>query len=411
MAEAIALRLEDTEARKLSWRSLGRNLSSISFAGEGSPEEAADLLKGQRLHVIVPTEKLLLTQVEIPTKNTQRLLQAVPYTLENDLTEEVDQLHFALGNRNPNQSTPVAVINEKSLLGWLDNIVSMGTQPLGFFPDTLCLPLIPSHWSIYLEPERALVRTGQSAGFSTEPENLQTLLEIALSEAPTPPEQMDIWVASNFDQPSALLLELEVLGIRLETVSDQAELTGLLADNLDAKQTLNLLQGKYKQVDRTTIQWRRWLPAIVVLGLLLVSNLALTLVEYMQYSGENQRLKAEIQQVFREALPETKRLVDPKVQMQQALRALNAAPQSGRHNFLKLLSGGAPAIMQSPGGEIENLSFRDGQLDIKLTINELQSLEKIKAAIEAKQFSVEIRSANATGKQVSAHLRISGEGS
>ncbi|MGD8908470.1 MAG: hypothetical protein PVI92_03915, partial [Chromatiales bacterium] len=78
--------------------------------------------------------------------------------------------------------------------------------------------------------------------------------------------------------------------------------------------------------------------------------------------------------------------------------------------FTALFAPSAAVISSSPETRLENISFRDGQLDLQLTIKELQALEKLKKSIEEKRLSVEIRTANASGNQVTSHLRISGEG-
>ncbi|PVV27151.1 MAG: type II secretion system protein GspL, partial [gamma proteobacterium symbiont of Ctena orbiculata] len=68
----------------------------------------------------------------------------------------------------------------------------------------------------------------------------------------------------------------------------------------------------------------------------------------------------------------------------------------------------ASVIKSSPNTTLESISFRDGKLDLQLTIKELQALENLKQTIEAKKLAVEIRSANATGNQVTSHIRITG---
>ncbi len=112
------------------------------------------------------------------------------------------------------------------------------------------------------------------------------------------------------------------------------DLTSFLAENLDEKHTLNLLQGEYQQIDRKAVQWRRWVPAAVVFTLLIGINIISSAIDYVRYKEQSYALNREIQRVFREAFPETKRIVDPKVQMEQQLRLLKGTNKSGQTDFL-----------------------------------------------------------------------------
>jgi general secretion pathway protein L len=90
---------------------------------------------------------------------------------------------------------------------------------------------------------------------------------------------------------------------------------------------------------------------------------------------------------------------------------MRGGKRGGSAQFGSLFVPAASVIKSSPDTQLENISFRDGKLDLQLTIKELQALERLKKAIEEKGLSVEIRTANATGSRVTSHLRISGKGS
>ena len=92
MADTIVVHLHDSQMSQVSWLQLGKNPPAQSPRGTGTLEEAAEQIRGWRLLVIAPACESLLTKVSIPSKNRQRLLQAIPYALENDLTEEIDLL-------------------------------------------------------------------------------------------------------------------------------------------------------------------------------------------------------------------------------------------------------------------------------------------------------------------------------
>lgn len=410
MADIILLQLMDMAGQQASWHPMGKSPALIAPKGEGTLKQAADALHGWRILVVAPAEEMLLTHVAIPTKNQQRLIQAIPFTLENELAEDLDQLHFVSGERGKNGNTPVVVIARDRLSDWLVQLKAVGLQTYGLYPDLLGLPLTAGHWSLFLHPGRVLVRTGIDSGFCIDPENLRELLTLAYDQADTPPEQLDLYQSSGFDMPGDLLDYLEQQLCPVQQHKSLGGLAPLLADNLHEKQAINLLQGQFKQIDKRAVQWRRWLPAAVVFGLLVCLSIVSSIVDYVRYGDDLTRLTAEIEQTFRQALPETKRVIDPKAQMEQYLRQLRSGQAAGGADFLGIIALPAAVIATRKESQLENISYRDGQLDLKITLKELPALEEIKKQIEAGHYTVEIRSANVSGDQVSAHLRITGGG-
>lgn len=401
MAETLVIHCHDLAGSRVGWLIRG-GLQILT--GEGSLEEAATLAKGRRVIALIPAAEALITQVTIPTRNRQRLLQAIPYALETELTQDVEQLHFAVGVTDPQNTTPVIVISRVRIEKWLSALEAQGIEPLALYLDLLCLPLAAESWSLLIDRDQLQIHNGRHQGFCADSENASELLQIALQQAgESAPDKLTLYRLT--DQALELPEGIEIAETPLD--ADDA-LIRLLAEGLDEKQRINLLQGDYAKVDKFTLQWKRWLPAAVLAGVALLLSLALNLLDYYRYDTQNRQLKQQIEQVFRQAFPEVKRIVDPKVQMEQQLKALRGGQKGGATRFASLFAPAAAVIEGSPDTRLENISFRDGQLDLQLTIKELQALEKLKQSIEEKRLNVEIRTANASGNQVVSHLRISG---
>jgi general secretion pathway protein L len=403
MAEILVIHCRDLAGTRVSWLVRG-GLQTLT--GEGNLEEVGKLAKGRRVLALIPATEALITQVTIPTRNRQRLSQAIPYALETELTQDVEQLHFAVGPSQEDNATPVIVVSRVRIEKWLNALDSHGIEPMGLYLDLLCLPLNPKSWSLLVDQDQLLVHNGPNQGFCADRENGAGLLQIALQQAAeSAPQKLTIYQLA--DQAPELPPEIESEFVALES---QESLVALLAQQLNEKDQINLLQSDYKKVDKFTLQWKRWLPAAVLAGVVLLFSLTLNLLDYYHYKQQNQNLKQQIEQVFRQAFPDIKRVVDPKVQMEQQLKVMRGGQRGNAAQFAALFIPAASVIKSSPATKLENISFRDGQLDLQLTIKELQALEKLKRTIEEKSLKVEIRTANASGNQVTSHLRISGRG-
>jgi general secretion pathway protein L len=401
MAETLVIHCWDLAGTQVSWLIRG-GLQVLT--GEGTLEEVGKLAKGRRVLALIPAAEALITQVAIPTRNRQRLLQAIPYALETELTQDVEQLHFAIGTTREDNTTPVIVSSRVRIEKWLNALDSHDIDPLGLYLDLLCLPLNPESWSLLAYQEQLLVLSGPNQGFCADWENSAELLQIGLQQAgESAPQKLTLYQLT--EQSIALPEGVESESVVLES---EESLVALLAKQLNEKDQINLLQGDYKKVDKFTMQWKRWLPAAALAGITLLFSLTLNLIDYYQYQRQSQDLKQQIEQVFRQAFPNIKRIVDPKAQMAQQLKAMQGGRKGSAAQFTSLFIPAAAVIKSSPDTQLENISFRDGQLDLQLTIKELQALEALKNAIEQKQLKVEIRTANASGNQVTSHLRIIG---
>jgi general secretion pathway protein L len=408
MAEILVVYWRDPADPLIGWRITG-GLQTLS--GAGSLSEVAELGRGRRTLVIIPASEVLITQVDIPTKNRQRLAQAIPFALETELTQEIEQLHFAISVTTGENRTPVVVVARDRVENWISQFESAGIEPLGIFVDLLCLPYAENHWSLYLDELNLLVRTGPYSGFGIDRAGGEEMLRVALQQSDdTAPACLDIFHLQDATPLSGLEALAPEMEIRPFILEDRKQLINLLADNLNEKQQINLLQGEYQRVDKMKLQWSRWLPAAILAGVTILLSLILNVSDYYRYQQQSTDIEGRIHQVFQQAFPNIKRIIDPKKQMEQELKAMRGGNSGNSAQFANLFVPAASVIQNSPNTRLENISFRDGKLDLQLTIKELQALEKLKKTMEQKALAVEIRTANASGDQVTSHLRISGEG-
>jgi general secretion pathway protein L len=409
MVELFILQCHDISCDQVSWCVKGTEVSEVS---QGTLADAAQQARGRRTLILIPASEVLITQVRIPTRNRQRLLQAIPFSLENELTEDIDDLHFAAGNINKDNITPVIIITKSKLEHWLECFESAGIEPLGLYVDALCLPREDDStcWSLYLDERFMLIHSQEHQGFSTDIINADLVFRLARQQAEeNPPQKLLLYQHQGVVNPldlNDLPPECEVI---TQAIAAQSQLTTLLSTGLNESKLVNLLQGDYLRVDKTTLKWKRWLP-VAILGLVVIGlSMAMTIKDYFYYDQQNIALKQEIESVFRQAFPNIKRIVDPRVQMEQELKKLQGSGRGGNMSqFADLFVPAAQIVHNSANTTLDNISFRNGKLDLQLIIKDLEALDNLKKTLEGKKLNVDIRSANATGNQVTSHLRISG---
>jgi general secretion pathway protein L len=357
--------------------------------------------------ILLPGIDVVLTYVDIPSKQWKRIVQAVPYALEEQLAEDVDNLHFALGKREPvSGDIAVAVIARAKMEAVLQQLSAISITPTKLLPDMLAVPQPEEGWGLLFLDEIVLVRTGLQAGFAIEPDCLSFVLQKALAEnEEMPPQEIVVYRGEEQIIP---LAELQALGIPiLEKVHEQGALAWL-AQGVAEKNTLNLLQNHYLPQDKIVTLLRPWRLTIGLLIFLGGLQFAKQWVEYQDLSLQRQRLNAQIEKVYRDTFPEARKIVNPRVQMEQKLKALRTQQHTASHGeqFLSILNKISIPLVRTPGFKLKHMNYRQSSFEIEFTVSNLQALEYLKQRLNRLSLTVEIQSATSRYKSVESRLRI-----
>jgi general secretion pathway protein L len=387
--------------RLIEWQILDSNLVPVAQAASGTLDEATELAPHRKVICLVPGEEILLLNVNIATRSRQQLIKAIPFTLEEDLADDIETLHFAPGARQADGKHPVAIVSRALMDALCSDLSAANILPAAIIPEPLSLPLPPSGWSLLVEDTRVVLRHAEYKGLALEKDNLNEWLNRVFSELDVKPELIRIYRCdTNPEKP--LVFELPV-----EQQEYYETPLKVLSTGLDEKHSINLLQGDYKTDTGIGKLLRPWRFAAVLLGIWLGLQLSSASVEFWRMLHEHDALQARIEKLFRDTFPEVKRIVNPRVQMEQRLKALLGAQQdTGNTGFLALLNASGQAIKTFQGIRIDTFNYRQGKLVISLQANDFQSLEKVKQRLQKDGFIVDIESADTSGKRVEARLRI-----
>jgi len=151
------------------WAGLDDKKGTVVDSGElASLDNAkANLPKGIKTVVgVAPAEAIALRSVEVPSKRRAQVEAAVPYALEESLSEDVEDLHFSIMGWSPGKSARVAVVNKKMLASWITALTDAGLRVDAIVPEQKLIPLHPdSEVTIArTSPNRICIREGENSG-------------------------------------------------------------------------------------------------------------------------------------------------------------------------------------------------------------------------------------------------------
>src|SRR5687768_2774709 len=81
--------------------------------------DLAVLAAGRQVALVAPAADVALFSVPLPAGNEARLQQLAPFALEEQVSEDLDQLHFAVGARDGAGQVAVAVASRERMQYWL----------------------------------------------------------------------------------------------------------------------------------------------------------------------------------------------------------------------------------------------------------------------------------------------------
>jgi general secretion pathway protein L len=402
MRNTLLIRTGQGQDGSCEWLPLDDAGQPVGRVRSGDLSAAAAEANGLRVVVLVPGIDCLLTQATIPGRNRQKLLRAVPFALEEQLIEDVENSHFSLGPALPGGRYPVVVIATRRIDAILDACRSAGLDVYQLVPDLLAVPCTGDAVCVVIDGDLALVRTGPYSGFVVETENLGLLLAAKEQEEDSLARPVAIHIPTG-----DVLPDLGEAATTAEISRYEGSALMLFSQGMGGG-IIDLLQGVYSRNQEWGKLWRPWrATAALLLAGVLLSNIV-TGVDYFRLRNEREELNARMQSVFMESFPGTRRVVDPRVQMQQQLEQLQRRAGSGGR-FLTLLARSADVLRTAKEIEIAGASYRAGRLDVDLTADNLQVLDQLKQSLSAHGLVVEIQSAAAdAGQRVKSRLRIQG---
>ncbi len=398
MTKRLIIYLHSIEPQQLSWL-LTENGVTLQSVLRGSLAEIPPSLKQHDTTVFVPAQDILLTQTTLPKMSQQRLMQALPFALEEQLVDDVNSLHFAIAHPPQNGNTFVAVTSRKKMDDWLTLLKQYDIIPIELYSAVFASPYAGKNWSLSVLPEIGLVRLTQYDGFAAEHNNVNVLLELALKETVEKPDALQIYTMSASSE-----MKITALPTHQTSLTEQAWLEKL-PGWLDAQPGINLLQGTYRAKHKTAETKKIWLTASVLtlawIGLLFFSHL----VSFFILAHKAKHLETAIHVIYKKNFPEATSVVAPRERMQNKLTTLTN--QANKNYFLVLLARSSHELAAASHIQLKSMDFRDNQLNLELVADKFDDLDRLTKSFLQQNLHVKQQNAAIAGTKVKANLVIS----
>lgn len=365
---------------------------------------AASLVQDRKVIILLPAENLFITAVSIQTRNNRQLEKAIPYALEDDLTEDIENLHFAVGKRADNGQTPVMVVAKV----YLDNLIAAFNK-INILPDIITADIFglacrPHQWTLCMDKKRLLARTGKWSGFGCAGDIVTDFMQAAVSEAQSRPQT--IAVHRHPDETLTSFRQFDHVYYHYDDFWSPSVFTQGFSEN----SCINLLQGRYAGADKTHKTARPWKIAAVLATVWIGLSMAQAGIEYARFKHTDQQLTDEIVQVFKDTFPEARNVSigNVRVRMDQKFKALTQ-PDKGAANtdFLNFLHQSSYELNKDSNSSIIGIQFKNNQLSLDIKTKDIQALEAIKTSLQSKNIQAELQTAKSVDDFILARMQVS----
>ena len=410
MSEHLIIRLDSADADHASWVVVDESGAQITTPVSGAPSTVGDAARNRRVILLVPADAVLRTAANIPVKGQAKILQALPFAMEEQLADDIEELHFAVGRRDDDGTVPVAVVRRKHMDAWTALLADAQLEPAAIYSECDGVDSIPGTAVLLLETARACFRNDRGELSVADPDNIATLLRLWLSnhDGDAPPHLV---VYADEAAPEATLVELEGLRPDLQSLDIKILADGALP-RLAAQTTVNggvnLMQGGYARRSDLARYWPAWRMAAALLVGLGVAAAGATLAEIWQLDRRATQLQTAIEQAFRYTFPGAREVRGTRAELQSRLRALGEASDAEPGFFLDALQVVSRAILQGgASSRLEGLDYRSGVMELRVRVPNVETLDRIEKVIDATEgMQAEIQSANADDGEVLGRLRL-----
>lgn len=320
---------------------------------------AAALPRLPRTELVVAASDVLLVEAAVPPLSGARLRAALRSLAEPHLLSAPETAFVVAG-----KSSVLAVLDRVLFERALALLARLKIKPSSATPEQLSLPLRAGRWRAWMGASSGCVRTGELSGISCSAGNPPVELALAVQQAPTRPQAIDVEGECDAEAWS------RELGVPVELVPPA---------NRAEPARLELLQY---ELAPQVVNWRAARLPLALAALCLLTWIVGLNVEAWLLWREANALRAQINADFREAFPRVPVVLDAAKQMRQGVAELKSGAGAGSpRDFLPLTAGLARAF-PNEADVVRKLDYRGDALRAELEPRALDSATKRARVLE-----------------------------
>ena len=393
----LLIQFTDAELADFRWSACDEEQGSAALDWQFASVAELATLAAQHPYpviVVIPQQCVYLTQVELPERASRQLLSAIEYQVEDRLAQDVESLHFAIGNTRENPVS-IAVVSRDIMDRCVQLSQSAGLRLSRILPELFLCPWDGSSVALTEGHDGCLLRYGDYRGFKCNAQALPAMLELVRRDVEI--ERIRFYAGEAEEAPV-------FDGIEVERIPLAEVRPGFLeAPAIDLQQRDYQLSSPWLSLARV---WK-W-TAVLAAALLIVFsyNRAVALQEL---ENELAGLRQQQFELLEPYLPEAsgpddnlKGLLIDRMKQLQANRS--------EQGFLQLMVEFTRARSAFPDVAVSRIGYQGDRLSFDISSDKLNDIEALLASVQKLGVDARLEALSIKPDQSSGRLVMQGGG-
>jgi type II secretion system protein L len=399
---------------------------SVVRSAETSLVEARPIVpNGSQIIALVPAGRVVFIETLLPAVSAAKRDQLVRYAIEDKLTIDPSTVHaVVLDARDANDAAKtgkakglqIAAAIDRAWFGaalnWLN---ATGFAPRAAFAETALLPVAKGEWSIQLAAKNAYAKRADGfayaidAGTTTQPAFALTL---ALNEVIEKPSAISLFLDTTESMVEAdhkiLVTNWQTaLGVPVRLANGNRETASLQAfKRLAALKSGNLLIGEFAPAHAANVWLKNLKPAIALASLIAMLHIAFVVGDNWTLERKRINIENDMRTTFQAAFPQATTIIDPALQMQRNLDALQRERGVLRDDDSRRALARFAALRETlPSVEVLAVNIKKNDAKLTARVGDTNS-EKNDATMRDLQKEIQARAASLPNASVTSGAQM-----
>ncbi|MCW8875815.1 MAG: type II secretion system protein GspL [Kangiellaceae bacterium] len=366
----------------------------------------ADIAMHSQVELVLPFNDVHFNQVELPNKAQRHLRKAVPFLLEEQLAESVDDVFIAVGERNKSGQTPVRAI-ELEYMNEIDAAfkeAEISLKKISIDLDNVDLNAEAA--TVVLIGEQVLFVDQENSRWGCNKLDFPWLIQKHLINDDE--EDLPVAIPLNVVAKEALdfqLFEQSLPAGRFaanEVLIDSAY--QYLAETKE--ESINLLQGDFEPKVENSPLRRLITKAAVIFAIVFTANLLYQGSMVFTLSAQAENLDSHKEVLWKQIFPRRKMPKNANRQIRSRIKALSGG--KGDDAFLVMLESVTEKITDLSKLYPTNISYDASRNELRLDLigNEYETLNAYRDTLTQAGFQVDMNSATERGEGYSSRFIV-----
>ena len=342
--------------------------------------------------LVIPQQFVYFTEFELPEKASRQILTSIEYQIEDQLAQDTELQHYALGEQRGNR-VPIAVVELKVMQSCQSLIEKYGIRAVQIIPELFLCPWFDSEGEVNIIEcnNGVILRYGEYKGLKCQLAALDSMLDLVNRQVPI--TQIN-WLLDDE-------LSTETLNItKYEASAKPLNTTSL---DLDKITTINLQQRQFQPSSNWLKLIGVWKSVAVVLLLVMASTIFNQVMKIQDMEAELIDVKARQYELLKDYVdPQVTQSSNLKKELIKRLQASNSGLKQA--DFLSLLLDFSQARSAFASVKITKVGYQKQRLSVDISSAQLNDVEALHAALIAKGLSAKLERLNIKPELVSGQF-------